>query len=219
MSSKVIDWAEVGPLFRDGMTVMFGGFMGIGTPAGIVQAMCDADLKDLILIGNDSGVPTPGVAPLIAQRRVKKLLASHIGTNPETGKQMIAGELEVELNPQGTLAERIRAGGAGLGGFLTPTGVGTIVEEGKTKLNVNGRDYLLELPLRADIAIVKAKRADTMGNLVYELSARNFNPLVALAAEIVVVEADEIVEPGTIPPDQVMTPAALVTHIVPARRQ
>jgi len=219
MSSKVIDWAEVGPLFRDGMTVMFGGFMGIGTPAGIVQAMCDADLKDLTLIGNDSGVPTPGVAPLIAQRRVKKLLASHIGTNPETGKQMIAGELEVELNPQGTLAERIRAGGAGLGGFLTPTGVGTIVEEGKTKLNVNGRDYLLELPLRADVAIVKAKRADTMGNLVYELSARNFNPLVALAAEIVVVEADEIVEPGTIPPDQVMTPAALVTHIVPARRQ
>jgi len=219
MSSKVIDWAEVGPLFRDGMTVMFGGFMGIGTPAGIVQSMCDADLKDLTLIGNDSGVPTPGVAPLIAQRRVKKLLASHIGTNPETGKQMIAGELEVELNPQGTLAERIRAGGAGLGGFLTPTGVGTIVEEGKTKLNVNGRDYLLELPLRADIAIVKAKRADTMGNLVYELSARNFNPLVALAAEIVVVEADEIVEPGTIPPDQVMTPAALVTHIVPARRQ
>ena len=217
MRKKVISWAEVGPLFHSGMTVMFGGFMGIGTPAGIVQAMCEADLHDLTLIGNDTGMPTPGVAPLIAQHRVKKLYASHIGTNPETGKQMIAGELDVELNPQGTLAERIRAGGAGLGGFLTPTGVGTIVEEGKTKLNVNGRDYLLELPLRADIAIVKAKQADTMGNLVYELSARNFNPLVALAAEIVVVEADEIVEPGVIPPDQVMTPAALVTYIVPAR--
>jgi acetate CoA/acetoacetate CoA-transferase alpha subunit len=217
MRSKVITWDAVGPLFKSGMSVMFGGFMGIGTPAGIVDAMCQADLHDLTLIGNDTGMPTPGVAPLIAQHRVRRLHASHIGTNPETGKQMIAGELEVELNPQGTLAERIRCGGAGLGGFLTPTGVGTIVEEGKTKLSVNGRDYLLELPLHADIAIIKARQADTLGNLVYDLSARNFNPLIALAADVVLVEADEITEPGSIPPDQVVTPAALVTYIVKSR--
>jgi len=133
---KLINWDEVGPLFRDGMTVMFGGFMGVGTPAGIVQAMCDADLHGLTLIGNDTGVPIPGIAPLISQRRVRRLIASHIGTNPETGKQMMAGELDAELCPQGTLAERIRCGGAGLGGgFLTATGVGTVVEEGKTKMN------------------------------------------------------------------------------------
>jgi len=217
-SRKLINWAEVGPLFRDGMTVMFGGFLGTGTPAGIVQAICAADVRDLTLIGNDSGLPVPGVAPLIAQGRVRRLIASHIGTNPETGRQMMAGKIEVELVPQGTLAERIRCGGAGLGGFLTPTGVGTVVEEGKTKMQVGGRDYLLELPLRADIAIIKAKTADTHGNLVYDRAARNFNPLIALAADIVLVEADEIVGAGAIDPDHVMTPAALVDHIVQARR-
>lgn len=218
INKKLMSWAEVGPLFRDGMTVMYGGFMGVGTPAGIVQAMCDAGLRDLTLIGNDSGVPVPGIAPLIAQRRVRRLIASHIGTNPETGKQMMAGELDVELCPQGTLAERIRCGGAGLGGILTPTGVGTMVEEGKTKIAVGGRDYLLELPLRADIAIIRAKTADTLGNLVYERAARNFNPLIALAADVVVVEVDEIVGAGGIDPDHVVTPAALVDYIVQARR-
>lgn len=216
--NKVIDWAAVGPLFRDGMTVMYGGFMGVGTPAGIVQTMCEADLHDLTLIGNDSGVPVPGISPLINQHRVRRLIASHIGTNPETGRQLLAGELEVELCPQGTLAERIRCGGAGLGGFLTPTGVGTVVEEGKTRMNVGGRDYLLELPLHADVAIVHARYADTLGNLVFERAARNFNPLIALAADVVIVEADELVEPGSIDPDRVMTPGALVDYIVPARR-
>lgn len=214
---KLIGWAELGPLFSDGMTVMFGGFLGTGTPAGIVQAMCDADLRGLTLIGNDSGLPVPGVAPLIVERRVRRLIASHIGTNPETGKQMMAGELDVELSPQGTLIERIRCGGSGLGGFLTPTGVGTVVEEGKTRMTVGGRDYLLELPLRADIAIVKAKRADRRGNLVYDRSARNFNPLIALAADVVVVEVDEIVETGEIDPDLVMTPGVLVDYVVLAR--
>lgn len=215
MKNKLIGWNEVGPLFRSGMRVMFGGFLGTGTPAGIVQAISDADIRELTLIGNDSGMPCPGIAPLIAQRRVKRLLVSHIGTNPETGKQMLAGELEVELIPQGTLAERIRCGGAGLGGILTPTGVGTIVEEGKT--NFDGIDYLVERPLRADIAIIKAHRADRLGNLVYERAARNFNPLVALAADIVIVEADEIVEVGSLDPDSVMTPAAVVDFILPAR--
>ena len=214
---KLIDWAELGPLFADGITVMFGGFMGIGTPAGIVQAMCDADLRDLTLIGNDTGIPVPGVSPLIAQRRVRRLIASHIGTNPETGRQMMAGELQVELSPQGTLIERIRCGGAGLGGVLTPTGVGTLVEQGKTRMTVNGRDYLLELPLRADVAIIKAKRADTRGNLVYERAARNFNPLIALAADLVLVEVDELVPVGEIDPDLVMTPGALVDYVVLAR--
>ena len=217
MNSKLIGWPEVGPLFRDGMSVMFGGFLGIGTPDGIVEAMCEANLRDLTLIGNDSGMPRPGVAPLISQRRVRRLVVSHIGTNPETGKQMLAGELAVELVPQGTLAERIRCGGAGLGGVLTPTGVGTVVEEGKTKLRFDDTDYLVERPLRADIAIIKAHRADRMGNLIYERAARNFNPLVALAADRVIVEADEIVEPGDIDPDWVMTPAAVVDFIVLAR--
>ena len=217
MKDKQITWEAVGPLFRDGMTVMFGGFLGTGTPAGIVQAMCEADLRDLTLIGNDSGMPCPGIAPLIAQRRAKRLIVSHIGTNPETGRQMIAKELDVELVPQGTLAERIRCGGSGLGGVLTPTGVGTIVEEGKTKLNFDGVDYLVERPLRADVAIIKARRADRLGNLVYERAARNFNPLVALAADVVIVEADEIVDAGQIDPDMVMTPAAIVDYIVPVR--
>ncbi|BAL93485.1 acetate CoA-transferase subunit alpha [Rubrivivax gelatinosus] len=217
MAGKQIAWDAVGALFRNGMKVMYGGFMGVGTPAGIVEAMCAADLRELELIGNDTGVPIPGVAPLISQRRVRRLVASHIGTNPETGKQMLAGELEVELVPQGTLAERIRCGGAGLGGFLTPTGVGTVVEEGKTRLKVGWTDYLLELPLRADIAIVKAARADRLGNLVYERAARNFNPLIALAADVVIAEVDEIVEPGTLDPDLVMTPGVVVDYIVPAR--
>ena len=214
---KLIGWADVGPLFRDGMSVMFGGFLGSGTPAGIVRAMCDADLHQLTLIGNDSGLPVPGVAPLIGERRASRLIASHIGTNPETGKQMMAGELDVELSPQGTLIERIRCGGSGLGGFLTPTGVGTVVEEGKTRMAVGGRDYLLELPLRADIAIIKAKRADKHGNLVYDRAARNFNPLVALAADVVLVEVDELVEAGEIDPDMVMTPGVLIDYVVLAR--
>lgn len=219
MKDKLIAWDAVGPLFSDGMSVMFGGFLGVGTPAGLVQAMCEADLRDLTLIGNDSGMPCPGVAPLIVQRRVKRLIVSHIGTNPETGKQMLANELDVELVPQGTLAERIRCGGAGLGGVLTPTGIGTIVEDSKTKLSYDGVDYLVERALRADVAIIKAHRADRLGNLVYRRAARNFNPLVALAADLVIVEADEIVDVGCLDPDRVMTPAAVVDYIVPTRGQ
>ena len=214
ITKKLISWSEVGPLFRSGMTVMYGGFMGVGTPAGIVQAMCDADLRDLTLIGNDTGVPVPGIAPLIAQHRVRRLIASHIGTNPETGRQMIANEIDVELVPQGTLAERIRCGGSGLGGVLTPTGVGTIVEEGKTKLTFDGIEYLVERPLRADIAILKAHLADEKGNLVYQRAARNFNPIMALAADFVVAEVDTIVKPGEIDPDLVMTPGVLVHALI-----
>lgn len=212
--SKIISKEELLPMFKDGMTIMFGGFMGIGTSKKLVDAIMESNVKDLTLIGNDTAFTETGVGPLIMNKRVKKVITSHIGTNPETGRQMIAGEMEVELVPQGTLAERIRAGGSGLGGILTPTGVGTVVEEGKQKINVDGRDYLLELPLRADLAILKAKKADKAGNLVYHSSARNFNPVMALAADTVIAEVEEIFEIGDICPDEVVTTGILVDKIL-----
>ncbi len=212
--NKIVEWSEIGPLFRDGMSILFGGFMGVGTPLGLVAALHDSKASRLTLIGNDTAAPTTGVGPLVASGQASKVIVSHIGTNPMTGRKMIAGEIEVDLVPQGTLIERIRCGGSGLGGVLTPTGVGTVVEEGKQKLTVNGRDYLLELPLRADIAIIKAKRADRAGNLVYERAARNFNPIIAMAADLVIAEVEEVVEIGEIDPDMVMTPAALVDKVV-----
>jgi acetate CoA/acetoacetate CoA-transferase alpha subunit len=211
--NKIISREEVSSIFKDGMTIMAGGFMGVGTPQELVSAMLEADVKDITLIANDTAFTETGVGPLIVNRRVKKVIASHIGTNPETGKQMIAGELEVELVPQGTLAERVRAGGSGLGGVLTPTGVGTVVEEGKEKITVDGREYLLEKPLRAEIALLKAYKADKAGNLIYHRSARNFNPIMALAADTVVVQVEKIVEIGEIDPDDVMTPGILVDKI------
>ena len=153
---KRISYAELRSRFKDGMSILFGGFMAVGTPDGIVRDLLDSGVKDLTIIGNDTATPDSGIGILIANRRVRKVISSHIGTNPETGRQMIAGEIEVELVPQGTLAERIRCGGAGLGGVLTPTGVGTIVEEGKTKLSFDGIEYLVERPIRADMAILKA---------------------------------------------------------------
>ncbi|WP_347254077.1 acetate CoA-transferase subunit alpha [Leminorella grimontii] len=213
MKDKRISLDAFRARLRDGMTIMFGGFMGVGTPAVLVAEILASGVKDLTLIGNDTGFVDTGVGPLIASGQVKKVVASHIGTNPETGRRMIAGEMEVELVPQGTLVERIRCGGAGLGGFLTPTGVGTVVEEGKQKITQNGVEYLLELPLRADLAILQAAKADQSGNLVYSLTARNFNPIVALAADLVIAQCDEIVDVGSIAPDAVMTPGALVDHL------
>ncbi|MEH7480043.1 acetate CoA-transferase subunit alpha [Neobacillus drentensis] len=211
--NKIISIEEISSILTDGMTIMAGGFMGVGTPQELVTAMLEADVKDLTLIANDTAFIETGVGPLIVNKRVKKVIASHIGTNPETGKQMIAGELEVELVPQGTLAERVRAGGSGLGGVLTPTGVGTVVEEGKEKIIVDGREYLLEKPLRAEVALLKAFKADKAGNLIYHRSARNFNPLMALAADLVIVQVEQIVEVGEIDPDEVMTPGILVDKI------
>jgi len=211
---KRISCEALRPRFKDGMSIMFGGFLGVGTPHAIVAELLASGVKDLTIIGNDTATATLGIGVLIANRRVKKVIASHIGTNAETGRQMIAGEIEVELVPQGTLAERIRCGGAGLGGVLTPTGVGTIVEEGKMKLKFDGVDYLVERPLRADLAILKAALADDKGNLVYKHAARNFNPLMALAADYVVAEVDEIVAAGAIDPDLVMTPGVLVHGLI-----
>ena len=214
MKSKTITVDQIAAHLHDGISIMFGGFMGDGTPHTIVQAILDSGVKDLTIIGNDTAIPGYGVGPLVSNNRVRKVIATHIGLNPETGRKMMAGEMEVELVPQGTLAERIRCGGAGLGGFLTPTGVGTVVEEGKQKLNIDGIDYLLEKALRADLAIVKAHRADRSGNLVYLRSARNFNPLVATAADVVIAETDHLVEVGDIDPDHVMTPGVLIDYVV-----
>lgn len=200
---------------RDGMTIMVGGFLGVGTPEGLIDALVRKGVKDLTLICNDTAFPDKGVGKMIVRKQFKKVIVSHIGTNPETGRQMREGELEVELVPQGTLAERVRAGGAGLGGILTPTGVGTLAENGKQKIDIGGKTYLLELPLRADVALLRAHLADKKGNLTYRRAARNFNPLMAMAADLVIVEADRIVEVGEIDPDMVMTPGILVDLIVP----
>ena len=205
-------------MVKNGSVVMFGGFMGCGTPHGIVEALLAKGVANMTIICNDTGMPEYGTGKLVVAKRVKKAITTHIGLNPETGRQMTAGEMEVELIPQGTMAERIRAAGAGLGGILTPTGVGTLVEEGKQRITVDGRDYLLEKPLRADIALLKANRADTAGNLIYRLSTRNFNPLMAMAADIVIAEVDEIVEIGRLDPDTVHTPGIFVRYLVQSEK-
>ena len=214
MKNKQITVKKAGKFFRDGMTIMVGGFMGVGTPPRLMTELLESGVKELTIIANDTAFVDTGLGPLIVNGRVKKVIASHIGTNPETGRRMIAGEMEVQLIPQGTLAEQIRCGGAGLGGFLTPTGVGTVVEEGKQKITLDGRDYLLELPLRADLALIQAQKADPLGNLTYDLSARNFNPLMALAADITIAEPDEMVAVGDIDPDCVATPGAIIDWLI-----
>ncbi|KAA9000023.1 acetate CoA-transferase subunit alpha [Affinibrenneria salicis] len=214
MKDKTINIAQVSQYFHDGMSIMVGGFMGIGTPPRLIDALLSSGVKDLTLICNDTAFVDTGIGPLITHGRVKRVIASHIGTNPETGRRMIAGELEVELVPQGTLTERIRCGGAGLGGVLTPTGVGTVVEEGKQKLTLNDVEYLLERPLRAELALVQAHIADLSGNLTYQLTARNFNPLIALAADLVIAEPDALAGIGEIAPDVIVTPGALVDYVV-----
>ncbi len=199
---------------QDGTTVMIGGFLAVGTPELLVDALVAKGTKALTVIANDTAFPDKGIGKLVVNRRLKTAIVSHIGTNPETGRQMNAGELQVELVPQGTLAERIRAGGAGLGGVLTPTGLGTVVAEGKAVIQVDGRAFLLEKYLKADVALIKAHTADTAGNLVFCRSARNFNPLMAMAADVVIVQAENIVAEGMIDPDQVMTPGILIDWIV-----
>ncbi len=201
-------------MIPDGATIMIGGFFGVGSPHRLIQGLVTAGRKNLSIIANDTAFPGTGIGKLIAGRLVKRLVASHIGANPETQRQMVAGELQVELVPQGTLAERIRAGGFGLGGVLTRTGLGTLVEQGKMKVEIDGETWLLEKPLRADFALVCSKQADTLGNLTYEFTAQNFNPVMAMAARTVIAEADEIVPVGTIPPDAVRTPGVLVNYLL-----
>jgi acetate CoA/acetoacetate CoA-transferase alpha subunit len=212
--SKVIGVSEAVGKLHDGMTIMAGGFMGCGNAHTLVQAIIDAGLGDLTLIANDASTPGYGIAKLVEQKRLKKLIASHVGLNPEVAAQMNAGELEVELVPQGTLAERIRSGGAGLGGVLTPTGIGTPVANGKQVVTVDGCDYLLEKALRADLALISGYRVDPSGNVWYKGDARNFNPVMATAADLVIVEADHLVALGAIAPEDVVTPSVLVDYIV-----
>lgn len=211
---KVISVNEAVNKIQDGMTIMIGGFLGVGNPCTIIDTLVEKGTKELTLIANDTSFPEIGLGKLIVNKQIKKAFVSHIGTNKETGRQMNEGETEVVLVPQGTLAEQVRAGGAGLGGFLTPTGIGTIVEEGKQKLKIDGKEYLLELPLRADVALIKGSKVDKKGNVYYNKSTRNFNPLMAMAADIVIVEAEEIVEVGDINPNDVMTPSIFVDYIV-----
>ncbi len=211
---KIINIEEAVNYIKDGMTIMIGGFLGCGTPHKLVDGLIEKGVKDLTLICNDSGFPEVGAGKLVVNKQIKKLIASHVGTNPETGRQMNEGEMEVVLVPQGTLAERIRAAGAGLGGILTPTGVGTIVEEGKEKIDVNGETYLLELPLRADVALIFGDTVDKKGNIFYKGATRNFNTLMATAADIVIVEAENIVEVGEIDQNNVVTPGLYVDHMV-----
>lgn len=199
---------------KEGMTVMVGGFLANGTPNAIVDALAQSGVKNLTLICNDTAYPDKGVGQLIANKQVKKLIVSHIGTNPCTSEQMNSGELDIEFVPQGTLAERIRSGGAGLGGFLTTTGMGTIVAEGKPVVCVDGKEYLLEKPLRADIALVGASVGDKSGNLIYKGTSQNFNPLMASAADLVIAEISKLVEVGELAPEAVRTPAIFVDYIV-----
>ena len=201
-------------MIPDGATLMIGGFMGVGTPERVIDEIVRQNRRDLTVIANDTAIPGKGIGKLVQAKLLRRAIVSHIGLNPETQRQMIAGELDGELVPQGTLIERIRAGGYGLGGVLTKTGIGTPVEEGKKKIDVNGNTYLLELPLRADFALVHAFVADYLGNVAYALTARNFNPLMAMAAETVVVCAENIVPVGVISPDHVATPAPLVDYLI-----
>jgi len=211
---KALSVTNAVEMIPDGAVLMIGGFMGVGSPHRILQELVRQGKKNLTVIANDTGRPGWGIGRLIDAKLVRKLIVSHIGTNPETQRQMIAKEVEVELCPQGTLAERIHAGGYGLGGVVTPTGLGTVVAEGKQTVEVQGKLYLLETPLRADFALLLARRADYQGNLEYQLTARNFNPLMALAADKVIAEPLEVVPVGMIPPDVVITPHVLVDHFI-----
>lgn len=211
--NKIRTIDEAVSCIKDGMTVAVGGFIAAGTPEKLLDAVIAKGIKNLTLICNDTAFPDKGVGKWVVSKVVSKVIVSHIGTNPETGRQMNAGELDVELVPQGTLAERVRAAGAGLGGILTRTGIGTVVEEGKQKISTNGTEYLLELPLKADIALLKGSIVDKKGNIFYSKSTRNFNPLMATAADIVIVEAEKIVEVGELDASQVITPSIFVDII------
>ncbi len=222
IEKPVISAAEAAKMVNEGDVVHVGGFLACGSPLGILAALAARGTKNLTLVCNDTAVldekngRVTGVAPLVKNRQFRKMIISHIGTNPESQRQMNAGETEVVLVPQGTLAERVRAAGCGLGGILTATGLGTEVQEGKQVVEVQGRTFLVEESLPGDVALIKARKADKAGNLVYSKTARNFNPLMAMACKTVIVEAEEIVEIGEIDPDQVHTPSILVDYLVKA---
>ena len=202
-----------GKLF-DGMTIMSGGFGLCGIPQSLIEAIRESGVKDLTVISNNAGIDGAGLGILLETRQIKKMISSYVGENATFAKQFLAGELEIEFNPQGTLAERIRAGGAGIPAFFTATGYGTQIAEGKETREFNGRHYVMETGLFADLSIVHAWKADSEGNLVYRKTARNFNPIMATASKFTVAEVEEIVEPGQIDPDHIITPGIFVKKIV-----
>lgn len=211
---KIISADKFASLLQDGMTIMVGGFMSCGTPQKLMDIICEKGIKNLTVIGNDSGLPNDGIGKLIAAGCVTKLIASHIGLNPQTGQLMHEDKIEVCLVPQGTLVERIRAGGAGLGGVLTPTGLGTEVAVGKDIIEVDGKEYILEKPLRADMALLFGSSVDFLGNIFYKGTTRNFNPIMATAADTVVVESQKLVNVGEIQGECIATPGIFVDYIV-----
>lgn len=218
MKNKIMTAQEAVAGIKDGATIMVGGFMACGTPEILIDALVEKNVKNLTIICNDAGVPGRGVGKLLSNGQIKTLIASHVGLNPEVAQRMntdvAEDKLECILVPQGTLAERVRAGGAGLGGFLTPTGVGTIVADGKQVINIDGRDYLLEKPLKADFALIRGSVTDKFGNTTYNGTTRTFNPMMATAASYVIVGACEIVEVGEIEPNNVVTSGIFVDAIV-----
>jgi 3-oxoacid CoA-transferase subunit A len=213
--NKVLESAdEAVARIPDGATIMMGGFGLCGIPEHLIEALRVRGTKDLTIISNNAGVDDFGIGRLLRARQIRKMIASYVGENKEFERQVIAGEIEVELIPQGTLAERIRAGGAGIGGFFTPTGFGTVVAEGKETRVIDGKSYVFEKPLHADFAFVKAWRGDRKGNLVYRRTARNFNPVVATAANVTIAEVEELVEPGALDANAVVTPGIFVQYIL-----
>ena len=212
--NKLSKIEDVVSLLKDGMTLMVGGFLAQGAAQKVIDAICESSVENLTVIANDAAFADRGVGKLLVTGKVKRFIASHIGTNPIVGEKMNAGDLEIEFVPQGTLAERIRCGGSGLGGVLTSVGIGTVVEEGKQKIEVDGVTYLIEKALHADMAIIGASVCDKVGNIFYKGTCQNFNPLMAMAADIVVAECEELVEVGDIPMENVHVPAILVDYII-----
>ncbi|WP_025848580.1 CoA transferase subunit A [Paenibacillus ehimensis] len=215
--SKVAGLEDALQYIRDGMTLMYGGFGGVGNPPSLCQGILDKGVRDLVLIGNDCAFPDIGIGRLITAGRARKVIVSHIGSNPNAGRFMNEGVLEVEFSPQGTLAERIRAGGVGLGGIFVDVGIGTIAEEGKQQIVLDGKPYLIETALTAEVSIVHAQKADPYGNLIYDKSARNFNPLVAMAGDYTIAEVDEIVPLGELDPECIVTPGIYVDMVIPSQ--
>src|SRR5918996_4849475 len=214
MNKVVSSAVEAVSVIPDGATLMVGGFGLCGIPVNLIQALRELGTRDLTVISNNAGIDDHGLGILLRSRQVRKMISTYVGENKEFERQYLTGELEVELVPQGTFSERIRAGGAGIGGFFTPTAYGTLVAEGKETRVIDGKPYVLEAPLRADFAFVRAWKGDRLGNLVYRRTARNFNPVMATAARVTIAEVEHLVEPGQIDPDHVVTPGIFVKHIL-----
>jgi len=217
--NKVLASAHEGAaMVPDGATLMVGGFGVCGLPENLIKALHERGVRDLTIISNNAGIDGFGIGRLLADHSVRKMISTYVGENKEFERQFLSGELEVDLVPQGTFSERIRAGGAGIGGFFTPTGYGTIVAEGKETRIIDGKPYVLEMPLRADYAFVRAWKGDRLGNLVYRKTARNFNPMMATAARVTIAEVEQLVEPGELEPDQIVTPGIFVQYILQGER-